>query len=122
MWEPFLVDLGPQPMHPEIICRDAPTQEFGLLPKLRAQYYGEGGTMVDQSAHDPQHTNVLKHLVNVWSECGNHSMWVWGLNQCTLTSFEAMLLPRHLANSRNSGPTKMVVVAQWWIHLPINSL
>ena len=40
----------------------------------------------DPSAH-PQHMNDLKHLVCVWRGYGNHSMWVWGLNQCNMTSF-----------------------------------
>jgi hypothetical protein len=48
--------------------------------------------MVDQSAHpQPQHMNDLKYLVYVWSGCGNHSMWVLGLNQSTLASFVASL-------------------------------
>ncbi len=121
MREPFHVGQGPQSMHPEIICCHAATQEFGQLPKFRADKYGGNGMMMDPSAHQ-QLMNVLKHLVYVWSGCGNHSMWVWGLNQCTLTSFVAMLLPRNLANSRNSGLTNMMVMFLWWIHLPINSL
>ena len=38
MREPFHVGLGPQSMHPEIICRghDAATQAFGQLPKFGA--------------------------------------------------------------------------------------
>jgi hypothetical protein len=40
--------------------------------------------MVDPSTH-PQHMNGLKHLVYVYGGCGNHSIWVWGLNQSTVT-------------------------------------
>jgi hypothetical protein len=110
MWEPFHVGLGPQPMHPDIICSHAATQEFGQLPKFRANKYDGNVFMVDPSAHQ-QLMNVLKHIAYVsWSGCGNHSMWVWGLNQCTLRSFVVamMLLPRHSANSQNLGPTN------WW--------
>ncbi len=62
-------------------------------PKFWAYMYDGSGMMVDQSAH-PQHTmNGLKHLVLVygWSGCGNHSMWVLGLNQSTFASFVASL-------------------------------
>ena len=77
MWEPFHVGLGPQPLHLDIICS-------------LADKYGGSGVMVDPSAH-PQHMNGLKRFVNVWSGCGNHSMWVWSLNYCTLTSFVTSL-------------------------------
>jgi hypothetical protein len=40
----------------------------------------------DQCSH-PYHMNVPKYLVYVWIGCKNHSIWVWGLNQCTMTSF-----------------------------------
>ena len=41
--------------------------------------------MVNPYAH-PLHSNVLKHhlLVMFWGRCGNPSMWVCSLNQCTL--------------------------------------
>ncbi len=57
MWEPFHVGLGPQPIHPCIICSLAVTQEISKLPKFWADKYGGSGVMVDQSAH-PQHINV----------------------------------------------------------------
>ena len=92
MWEPFHVGLGPQLIHPCIICSLAVTQEISQLPKFGAYKYGGSGVMVDPSAL-PHHMNglKLKLLVYVWSGCGNHSMWVWGLNHCTLTSFVALL-------------------------------
>jgi hypothetical protein len=80
MWEPFYVGLRPQPIHPCIICSLAVTQEISQLPKFWADKYGSSGVMVDPSAH-PHHMNGLKHLVYVWSGCGNHSMWVLGLIQ-----------------------------------------
>jgi hypothetical protein len=49
-------------------------------------YQGEIGIMADSSA-PPQHIYVPKLIIYVSSSCGNHSMWVWGLNQCTMTSF-----------------------------------
>jgi hypothetical protein len=80
VWEPFHVGLGPQPIHPYIICSLAVTQEISQLPKFWADKYGGSGMMVDRFAH-PQHINGLKHLVYVWSECGNQSRWVLGLIQ-----------------------------------------
>ncbi len=90
IWETFHVGLGPQPIHPYIICSLAVTQETSQLPKFGAYKYGGSGVMVDPSPH-PQHMNGLKHLVYVWSGCGSHSMWVFGLNRCTLTSFVVLL-------------------------------
>ncbi len=41
--------------------------------------------IVDQS-NCPQHMNVFKHLVYIWTRSGgNHSMWSWGLNQRVMT-------------------------------------
>ena len=88
--ETFHVGLGPQLIHPCIICSLAVTQEISQLPKFWADKYGGSGMMVDPSAH-PQHMNGLKHLVYVWSGCGNYSRWVRGLNHCTLTSFVVVL-------------------------------
>ncbi len=62
MWEPFHVGLGPQSIHPCIICSLAVTQEISQLPKFGAYEYGGNGVMVDPSPH-PQHMNGLKHLV-----------------------------------------------------------
>ncbi len=90
MWEPFHVGIGPQPLHLDIICSLAVTQEISQLSKFCGNKYGGSGVMVDPSAH-PQHMNGLKRFVNVWSGCGNHSMWVWSLNYCTLSSFVASL-------------------------------
>jgi hypothetical protein len=78
IWEPFYVGLGPQPVHPYIICSQADPR-FLLTPKFWANKYGSCGMMVDTSAH-PLHLKRAKHLVYVWSGCGNHSMWVWGPN------------------------------------------
>ena len=109
-------------MHPYIICTPAVTQEFGLLTKLRTNKYGGSGTMVDPSAHQ-QPINVLKHLVYVWSGCGNHSMWVWGLNQCTLTFYlYTISVTKEFGLLTKLRTNKMVVAARWWIHLPINSI
>jgi len=92
MREPFHVGLGPQPLHLDIICSLAVTQEISQLSEFCGNKYGGSGMMVDQSAHpQPQHMNDLKYLVYVWSGCGNHSMWVLGLNQSTLASFVASL-------------------------------
>ncbi len=62
-------------------------------PKFWAYMYGGSGMMVDPSAHRQHTMDGLKHLVlvYVWSGCGNHSMWVLGLNQSTLASFVASL-------------------------------
>ena len=46
----------------------------------------ENGMMVDSYPH-PWHMKVIKHLSYHWSGCGNHYMWVWSLNQCTVASF-----------------------------------
>ena len=121
MWEPFHVGLGPQPMHCDITCSHSVTQEFGQLMMFGANKYGGSGMMVDLSYH-PQHTYVLIHLIIVRIGCGNHFMWVWGLNQCTLTSFVAKLLTRKFTNSWCLGQTNMVEVAWWWIHLTIPSI
>ena len=66
--------LGPQPMHLDIFCTPAVTQEFGQLTKLDTDKYSRSGVMmVDPSAHQ-QHVNVLKHLTHFWSGGENHSM------------------------------------------------
>jgi hypothetical protein len=45
IWEPFQVDLGPQPMHLDIICSPAATQEIGQLPNIEmSKYDGSGMT------------------------------------------------------------------------------
>ena len=50
-------------------------------------------------------------------------MWVWGLNQFTITSFVAKLWPKNLDNSLKSWPTSiMVVLPRYWIHLPIHNM
>jgi hypothetical protein len=90
MLEPFHVGQGPQLLHLDIICSFPVTQEISQLPKFGAYMYGASGVMVDPSAL-PQHMNGLKLLVYIWSGCGNHSIWVWGLNHCTLTSFVVSL-------------------------------
>jgi hypothetical protein len=53
---------------------------------------------VDPSAH-PQHMNDLKHHLYVWSGYRNHSTWVWGLNQCTMTSFDFLESDQHVVGS-----------------------
>jgi hypothetical protein len=65
--------------------------------------------LVDPFTH-PQHMNDLKHLVCVWRGYGNHSMWVWGLNQCNMTSFVEYLWTRTLAN--------FLILDHdiWWLH------
>ncbi len=90
IWKPFHVGLGPQPMLHDIICTVHLNQEFGQLPIIWAD--GCGG-VVNPSAH-PQHMNDRKHLVYIWSGYGNHSMWIWGLNKCSMTSFVAHLWTR----------------------------
>ena len=81
MQKPFHVGLGPLPYHPDTICSPDVTEEFSRLPKFWSDKHGEGGMLVGQPAH-PQHVNILKHL---------YMLGVWGLNQCTLTSFAAQL-------------------------------
>ena len=61
-------------------------KEHSQLPKLCGNKYGGSDVMVDPSAHS-QHMTGFKHFVYVWCGCGNHSMWLWGLNHYTLTSF-----------------------------------
>ena len=114
MWEPFHVGLGPQPFHLDIICSLAVTQEISQLLKFGAYKYGYSWVMVDPSAL-PQHMNSLKHLVYVWSGCGNHSMWVWGLNNpplhhlwpLSVTCEIIQLLPNFCANK--CGSSSMIV-------------
>jgi hypothetical protein len=60
---------------------------------------------------NPLLMNGLKHIVYVSSGWGNHSMWVWCLNQCTMTSFAASLWPVKFATFLNAAPTSMVLVA-----------
>ncbi len=79
------------------------------------------GMMIDPAAH-PQHRNNLKHLVHVWSRCGKFAMWVWSLNHCTMLLFVAQLQPRISLLPSKSGPTKLVVMTWWWIHLPIHGI
>ena len=68
----------------DIIHTPTVIQEIIQLPRFCTnKKYGGSGMMVDTSAH-PQHMNILKLLVHVWSGCGNHSVCVWGLNQSTL--------------------------------------
>ena len=62
--------------------------------------------------HSIQHMNGLKHHINVWSGCRNHSMWVRDLNHCTLTSFVISLWPSQAAISpKNSAGT-----STWYWH------
>ncbi len=43
----FYVSLGPQPIHPVIICSPAVTQEISQLPKFFANKYGGSGMWHD---------------------------------------------------------------------------
>ena len=92
MQKPCHMYLEPQPMHLDIICSLAGViKEICQFCEFCAnKKYGGNGAKVDPSAH-PQHMNGIKHLLYVWSGCENHIMWVWSLNQCTLTSFVALL-------------------------------
>ncbi len=51
MWEPLNAGLGPQPLHLDIICSLAVTQEISQLSEFCCNKYGGSGMMVDQSAH-----------------------------------------------------------------------
>ena len=82
-------EIRPHPMHHVIISSSFESQEICQLPKFCTNKFGGNGIMVDPSAH-PQHMNGLKDFVYVWSGCGNYSMWVWGINHCTLISFVAL--------------------------------
>ena len=58
---------------------------FDIFPAASfeyAEYLNLAAT--DPSAH-PQHMNDLKHLVYVWSGCGNHIMWICRINCIHLT-------------------------------------
>jgi hypothetical protein len=46
MREPFHVGLGPQPLHLDIICSLAVTQEISQLSKFCGNKYGGSGMMV----------------------------------------------------------------------------
>jgi hypothetical protein len=65
---------------------------------------GGNGMMMGPAAHS-QLMKVLNHLVYVWSGCGNHSMWVWSLDQCTMILFSTQLCSSNLAKISNSGNT-----------------
>ncbi len=68
MWELFRVGLGSQPMHHDIICSPAVTQEFrllSLLPKFWTQQVWWKLHIGDPFAHPQQHINVRKHPVYV---------------------------------------------------------
>jgi hypothetical protein len=59
---------------------------FCLTFQIWANKYGYISMMMDPYPH-PQHMKVAKHLVHIWTRCGNHSTWVWSLNHCTKASF-----------------------------------
>ena len=50
---------------------------------------------INKNIHDNisvlAYMNVLKHLVYIWSVCGNHSILVWGLNSHRSLSFVVQL-------------------------------
>jgi hypothetical protein len=83
-------------------------QDICEISKLCTNKHGGSGVMVDPSAH-PLHINGLKHNIYALSGCGNHSMWVWGLNQCTSTSFAASLT-QDICEISNYATTSIVVV------------
>jgi hypothetical protein len=63
MREPFHVGLGHQPLHLDIICSLAVTQEISQLSKFCGNKYGGSGMMVDQSAQpQPQHMMISNTL------------------------------------------------------------
>jgi hypothetical protein len=73
----------------------AETQQFAQLRKIKINM-----RMVEVAwrwIHLLKHMNVLKQLVHAWKGCGNHSMWVCGLNKCTMTSFVTQLQPKNFA-------------------------
>ena len=67
-----------------------PTNDPGFQPtsQIWANKCGGSCMMMDPYPH-PQHMKVIKHLSYVWRGFGNHSMWVWSLNQCTITIYSA---------------------------------
>jgi hypothetical protein len=102
MWEPFCIGLGPEPMQHDIVCSPAVTREFRLSPTtkiLGPTSLVEVVYWLIQLPHQ-LHMNVLKHPLYVWIRSGNHSMWVWGLNQCTMTSFVALMCPKNYLNPK----------------------
>ena len=52
----------------------------------------------------------------------NNFMWVWGLNQCSMTSYVAQVWPVNSAISINLRWTIMMEIAWWWIHLLIHRI
>jgi len=66
----------------------APHSDPGFQPtsQIWADNYGGNGMMMDPYPH-PQHMKVVKHLSYNWRGGGNHSMWIWSLNQGTVASF-----------------------------------
>ncbi len=58
------------------------------LPILSTNKNDGSGMMVDPYAR-LQHMNDLKQLAYIWFGCGRPFIWVWGVNQCTMTSFVA---------------------------------
>ncbi len=92
MWEAFHVGLGPQPMHLNIIYSLTLTF-LKILPQQVWWNWNDDVFICLSTTYDYSQVPCIY----VWSGCGNHSMWVWGLNQCTLTSFIALGWPRKLA-------------------------
>jgi hypothetical protein len=79
----------------------------------------------DPFAHPQQHINVLKHPVYVWRRCGNHSALVWGLNQCSMTSFVAQLWHENFAYHQLPKFWAQQVWWKWfigWSSCPINCI
>jgi hypothetical protein len=58
---------------------------------------GGDGMIMGPAAHPPL-MKVLNHLVYVKSGCGNHFLWVWSLDQCTMILFSTEVCSSNLAN------------------------
>ena len=86
MWEPFHMDLEPEPLHKGFIQQKAVTKNLSRFPKSGPASVVVNGMMMNPYPHS-QHMMIVKHLVNIWRGCGSHSTWVWSLNHCIKTSF-----------------------------------
>ena len=71
-----------------------------------------GNTMVRTLYQHPQHIMFGNHLVYVWSQCGNHSMWDESLNHCIMVSFDtqqwSMISADLQIRSRKCGGNSMM--------------
>ena len=121
IWQPFHVGLKHQPLHNGFIWRQAVTKDFRRLFKC-------------------EQTSVVV-MSSWWIHIPIHSIWrlsntfhMYGVDMAAIKwGFEAPTTAQwlHLAPSSdpvfqtalsNSEPTSVVVMAWWWIHIPIHGI